>query len=362
MKKVMILAAAAVAAVGCTKISYETEQAPVMPDTSAPVILGAQTNVDVVSKASTVDQSKVLGVYVFKASAVPGDNSGSAADNALWVAGKRNAQYTWQTDAFKEASTSTLFWPAKGESTELSFACYFPYSASADAGYTLTQDLSDQSEAPDYAFAWVKDDGVARPADPITPHALMFDYKIAKLSLSIIADGTTVGSGTGIKMQQDGSGAGVVSVKVYGGGDDGQGFFKDYSLDLLTGTPSGTTNLTQGSPMTLKGEDKAGGTSGEPSELAYVDAIGYICPSTDTDLKSNGIVVAIEYNDGVSTQIYTAELKKGTGSLSGDAAFENGIVAAKNYKYTLKLGKTGITFTGQVNDWTDVEGGEVDLQ
>lgn len=360
MKKVMILAAAAVAAVGCTKISYETEQAPVMPDVTAPVVFGAQTNVDVQSKVTQMEDGYVLGVYAFKNATVPTSNGASAADNALWVAGKKNVQYTWDNvnSVFSEEGTSTLFWPAKGESTQLSFACYSPYSASAVSDYTLTQDLSNQSAAPDYAFAWAKAEGVERP-DPVSAHELTFDYKVAKLSLSIIADGTTIGSGTGIKMQEGGRGAGVVSVKVYGGGSDG--FYKTYSLDLLTGTPSGTTNLTQGAPMTLKGVNQVG-AAGKPSTLAYVDAIGYICPSDDANLKSGGIVVAIEYNDGVSTQIYTAELKNGTGSLSGDAAFENGIVAAKNYKYTLKLGKTGITFTGQVNDWTDVEGGEVDLQ
>ena len=359
MKKVMILAAAAVAAVGCTKISYETEQAPVMPDVTAPVVFGAQTNVDVQSKAATpITTGYELGVYVFKNATVPDDNSGGAADNALWVAGKQNAKFTWQTDAFKEETTSTLFWPAKGESTQLSFASYFPYSATAVTDYTLTQDLSDQSAAQNYAFAWAELQGVSRP-EPVIAQALTFDYKVAKLSLSIIADGTTIGSGTGIKMQEGGSGVGVVSVKVYGGGSDG--FYKTYSLDLLTGTPSGTTNLTQGAPMTLKGVNQVGAAA-KPSTLAYVDAIGYICPSDDANLKSDGIVVAIVYNDGVSDQTYTAELKTGTGSLTGDAAFANGIEAAKNYKYTLKLGKTGITFTGQVNDWTDVEGGAVDLQ
>lgn len=354
----MIMAAAAVAVVSCSKRTFDNEQAPVMPDTNAPVVFGAQTNVDVQSKATPIETGYELGVYAFKNSTVP---ASGGADAALWVAGKKNAKYVWNsTDAFIEEGTPSLFWPAKGESTELSFTSYFPYSATAVSNYTLTQDLSDQSTAPDYAFAWTKEEGVARPADATDPVALTFDYKVAKLSLSIIADGTTVGAGTGVQMQSGGSGAGVVSVKVYGGGSDG--FFKTYSLDLLTGTPSGTTNLTQVAPMTLKGVDKTGGSAGEPSTLNYVDAIGYICPSDNATLKSNGIVVAIEYNDGVSTQVYTAELKNGTGSLSGDAAFQNGIVAGKNYKYTLKLGKTGITFTGQVNDWTDVDGGSLDLQ
>lgn len=361
MKKVMILAAAAVVAVGCTKISYETEQAPVMPDVTAPVVFGAQTNVDVQSKA-TVSDGYELGVFAFANATVP--NSGQA-DNSLWSNGK-NKQFTWQTDAFKEASTSTLFWPAKGQSTQLSFTSYFPYSSSAVSDYTLTQDLSVQTSAENYAYAWAKLEGVSRP-DPVVAKELSFEYKVAKLTLSIIADGTTVGTGnSGVQMQSGGSGVGVKSINVYSGST---GLFQNYSLDLLTGEPSGSGDLTSnGTEMGLKGVDKSG-SIGEPSEDPYVQAVGYICPSDDSGLKdasaagTGGIVVAIVYNDGVSDQTYTAEINQKTLTSQGDDAnFKNGIVAGKNYKYTLKLGKTGITFTGKVTDWTDVDGGEVDLQ
>lgn len=354
----MIMAAAAVAVVSCSKRTFDNEQAPVMPDANAPVVFGAQTSVDVQSKATTMEDGYILGVYAFKNATVPTTNGSNEADNALWST--ENVKYTWDdlNSVFAEDQTSTLFWPAKGENAQLSFASYFPYSASV-ADYTLTQDMKDQSAAPDYAFAWAKAEGVNRP-DPVSAQALVFDYKVAKLTLSIIADGTTVGAGNaGIKMQSDGTGEGVVSVKVYGGST---GFYQNYSLDLLTGTPSGSTDLQQADPMVLKGTDQEGDVS-KPSEDPYVEAVGYMVPSTDAGLKSNGLVVAIEYNDGNSTQIYTADLKIGTGTLSGDAAFVNGIEANNNYMYTLKLGKSGITFTGQVNDWNDVDAGEdIELQ
>lgn len=353
----MIMAAAAVAVVSCSKRTFDNEQAPVMPDANAPVVFGAQTSVDVQSKATAVSESMELGVLAFTGENLP--SGSSAATGVVW-GDAENMKYTWQdAEAYKPASPNVLYWPATGNTTtKLSFASYFPYSDAGVSSFTLTQDMKDQSTAPDYAFAWAKLEGVGRP-NPIEAQKLMFDYKVAKLTLSIIADGTTVGAGTGIKMQQAGSGEGVVSIKVYGGGT---GFYQNYSLDLLTGTPSGSTDLEEADPMVLMGTDQEGSV-GKPSEQAYVEAVGYMVPSTDAGLKSNGIVVAIEYNDGTTQQTYTAELKTGTGSLSGDAAFANGIVANNNYKYTLKLGKAGITFTGQVNDWNDVDAGEdIELQ
>lgn len=360
MKKVMILAAAAVAAVGCTKISYETEQAPVMPDVTAPVVFGAQTNVDVQSKAA-IETGYELGIFAFNQASVPG--SAGEAGSAHWN-NANNLKYTWQTDAFKEETTSTLFWPAKGQSTQLSFTSYFPYSSSAVSSYVLTQDLSDQSAAQNYAFAWAKLESVSRP-DPVVAKELAFEYKVAKLTLSIIADGTTVGTGNaGVKMQADGSGVGVKSISVYSGST---GLFKTYKLDLLTGkTDESTADLTKGDAMTLKGTDQEG-DSGKPSEDPYVEAVGYIAPSDDSGLKSagatGGIVVAIVYNDGVSDQTYTAEINQETLTGDADANFSQGIVAGNNYKYTLKLGKSGITFTGTVKDWVDVDADDdIELQ
>lgn len=367
MKKVLIMAAAAFVAVSCNKKNTDP---PVTPEANVPVSFGATANVDIVESKAIVDvpTATKLGVYAFKATTVPGNNTGSAADNALWSSAT-NLEYIWDAalnssvGAFKENNVSPkLFWPGSGESTQLSFASYFPYQATAATGngvnaYTLTQDLTDQSAAPDYGFAWAKLEGVNRP-NPIASQTLAFNYKVAKISLSIIGDGTTVGA-SGIQMQSGGTGAGIVSVKIYGAST---GLYKTYSLDLLTGTPSGSTDVVKASPITLKGVDKAGAPTNAPSTNAYVDAVAYLAPSTDTGLKTDGVTVEIVYNDGTLAQTYTATIKTVPGKLTGDAALANGLVAGNNYKYTLKLGKAGIDFTGTVTEWVDVAGGEIPLE
>lgn len=370
MKKVLIMAAAALVAVSCNKKNTEPPVPPVPPDTDAPVSFGATANVDIVqSKASSLtlgtDLTPELGVYAFKAAAVPSNNTGSAADNALWSS-STNLKYVWNSvsNAYKEdGSAPKLFWPGSGTSNnELSFASYFPYKATAATGdgvnaYVLTQDLADQSAAPDYGFAWAKLENVSRP-NPIASQTLAFNYKIAKISLSIVGDGTTVGA-SGIKMQSGGTGEGIKSVKIYGAST---GLYKTYSLDLLTGTPSGSTDVEKASPITLKGVDKTGnGTAGDALEHDYVDAIAYLAPSTNNGLKTDGVTVEIVYHDGTLEQTYAATIKA-TATLTGKPALADGLEAGNNYKYTLKLGKAGITFTGSVTDWIPQDGGEIPLE
>lgn len=352
MKKVSILAATALVAVGCNKKPLEMPAAPVYPDMEAPVSFGATADVEVTpSKAqSAVSTSQKLGVFAFKADTHPTTNDSDEAYNALWC-GAENKKYTWQSNAFAENGTKTLFWPGTGtENSKLSFTSYFPYQSDGVNSYVLTKSLKNQSAAPDYGFAWASKDGVERPK-PVSAQQLDFTYKIAKITFSIIGDGTTVGA-SGI------TAADVKSIKIYSAG---KGLYETYKLDLLTGTPSGETDIKQANAMELKGVGQEGGVS-KPSNNKYVEAVAYVAPSTEEELKSNGITVEIVYDDGVSEQTYTAELKSDTGSLNGDAAFANGLAEGKNYKYTLKLGKSGITFTGKVTDWTDVDGGEVDLQ
>lgn len=354
MKKVSILAATALVAVGCNKKPLEMPAAPVYPDMEAPVSFGATADVEVTpSKAqSTVPTSQKLGVFAFKADTHPTTNGSDEADNALWCEAE-NKEYTWQSDAFAENGTKTLFWPGTGTAdSKLSFTSYFPYQSDGVNSYVLTKSLKNQSAAPDYGFAWASLDGVERPK-PVSAQELNFTYKIAKITFSIVGDDEgTVGAG-GITATD------VKSIKIYSAG---KGLYENYKLDLLTGTSSGTTDIQQGDPMVLKGVEQEGGMS-KPSNNKYVEAVAYVAPSVESELKSNGITVEIVHNDGVSDQTYTATINSSTNGLqSDDAKLANGLVEGKNYKYTLKLGKSGITFTGKVTDWTDVEGGEVDLQ
>lgn len=367
MRKVSILAAIALVAVGCNKKTFEEPIPPVTPDTEAPVSFGATANVSVVeSKATQTLGSGLtpqLGVFAFKAASVP--TTTSAAGAALWCAAE-NLHYTWASTCYKEDTKTTLFWPASGNTgDQLSFASYFPYQATAATGngvnaYVLTQDLADQSAAPDYAFAWDTLENVARP-NPMASKQLEFNYKVAKISLSIVGDGTTVGAG-GIKVQSGSTGAGVVSVKLYTAST--MGLYKEYKLNLLDGTTTTSTgNLDKTTPMTLKPVQKTGnGTSGDTFEKDYVDAIGYLAPSTDAGFTTAGLTVEVVYNDGTSDQTYTATINSTVSSLTSPANMSAGLTAGNNYKYTLKLGKSGITFTGTVTDWTDVPGSEITLE
>lgn len=357
MKKVLIMAAAAAfAAVSCNKQQNEPLP-PVQPDVTAPISFGATTNVDVTpvkADMKDLEAGTELGVYAFTGASVPA-NSG-AVGTTLW--GSANLKYTWDTDAFKENGTSTLFWPGSGTGNNLSFVSYFPYQSTGVANYELTMDMADQTAGLDYGFAWAELEDVPRP-NPIVAKDLTFTYKVAKVSFSIVGDGSTVGS-AGIQVS-DGSSVGVKSVKVYT--SSATGLYKTYKLDLLTGNTSGSDNLGSSTPMKLKPEDHSGnGSVGDPFEKAYVTAVGYLAPTTDSDFKAAGITVAVVYNDGVSEQTYTATINATATSLSGDAAMANGLEAGKNYQYTLKLGKSGITFTGKVTDWTEVNGGSIELQ
>lgn len=353
MNKVSILAVMALVAVGCNKRPLEQLVVPVMPDATAPIAFGAVTNVELTpSKAtSALPTDTHLGVYAFKAATVPA--SAATAPAALW-SNANNLEYTWNSavSVFKEnASSPQLFWPASGTpNSNLSFASYFPYSSTAVSNYALTQDLADQTAAPDYAFAWAKLEDIARP-NPIVSQELAFNYKVAKLTFAIVGDGDV--SSDGISMQEGATGTGIVSISVYGAST---GFYKTYKLDLLTGTPSGDGVLNASTKMSLKGTDKPDAGSG-----AFVEAIGYVAPSTDAGLKTDGITVEIVYHDGTSAQTYAATIKT-TDTLTGDAALANGLEAGKNYKYTLKLGKSEVTFTGQVTDWNEVDGGDIELQ
>lgn len=362
MKKVLsMVAAAALVAVSCNKQQNELTP-PVQPDVMAPISFGATTNVDVtpVKTTTQLGAGTELGVYAFKGASVPSNNTSSAADNVVWSSAT-NLKYTWVTDAFKEDGTSPkLFWPGSGTTgNNLSFVSYFPYKATVTgtgdgvSNYTLTQDMADQKTGPDYGFAWATLLNVARP-NPILPKELTFSYKVAKVSFSIVGDGSMVGS-AGIQATN------VKAVKVYT--TSATGLYKTYKLDLLRGNTSGSDNLDSSTPMELKPEGHSGsGTPEDPFEKDYVTAVGFLVPSTDTDFKTAGITVSVIYNDGVSDQTYTATIKAGVGSLSAPADMSNGLEAGKNYQYTLKLGKSGITFTGKVTDWTDVDGGSIELQ
>lgn len=338
-EKNWIFALIALTALSCSKRS--TEKAPREPER---VTFSATVNnlIEIAPKAtSPVPQSTKLGVYAFQGENLPADNVNNDADNALW-SGASNIPYAWNANSFVQSSGDALYWM---QTVPLSFASYFPYQSAGITGYTLNVDIADQSSAPDYGFAWAKLEGASEPTGAA---ALTFDYKVAKVTLTIVGDGTTIGT-NGLNSSD------FESIRIYTTASTG--LYKTFSLDLLSGATSGEENLTANAPLKLQGSEQAGG-AGQPSAQSWVKAVAYLAPSVDAELKSEGITVEIVYNDEGIKRTFISSIKEGSGSLSGDASLKNGIQAGSNYKYTLTLSKSQIMFSGVVADWNDTEEGE----
>lgn len=396
MKKILTVAAIALVAASCSKKPIDPQPAPgpAEVDVTAPVSFGATANTEVTTtKATTLGGATGslnvnLGIYAFKGAALPANPTAAAVAGVVWN-DATNLEYAWNNTAgvqcYEEKTTGSnkpkLFWPGTGTTgNNLSFASYFPFVATAAAmpagatdykayvkDYVLTASMSDQTTqsgktAPyDYGFAWASLLDIARPA-PVAAKALVFNYKVAKLTLIIKGDDTTIGDDAdGIKISAGGAtDKGLKSIQVF---STTSGLCSDYSLNLLTGAvAAGATNTTVSAPIKVQPVENAGQTT--PSVIKpYIDATAYLVPATaaalnaDATPANNGIMVEVVYNDGVKDYTFRAPINSTTvtNPSGGEKAdLTAGLEAGKNYKYTLKLGKSGITFTGTVTDWVNV--------
>lgn len=409
MKKILTVAAIALVAASCSKKPIEPQPAPGPGvDVTAPVSFGATANTEVTTTKATTLGGETgslnvnLGIYAFKGATIPANPTAAAVAGVVWNSAT-NLEYAWNgatgVKCYEEKTSGSnkpkLFWPGTGTTNNnLSFASYFPFVATGTAmpaaatdyqayvkDYKLIANLSDQTtqtgkSAPyDYGFAWANNlVDVARPA-PVAAKALTFNYKVAKLTLIIKGDDTTIGDDAdGIKISNGGAtDKGLKSIKVF---STTSGLFADYSLDLLTGTvAAGTSAQTdKNKPIKVQPVENAGNPSASPTPIKpYIDATAYLVPATaaalnpdGTTAANNGIMVEVVYNDGVQDYTFQAPINSTTvtNPAGGEKAdLTAGLEAGKNYKYTLKLGKSGITFTGTVTDWVDVvAGGEIPLE
>lgn len=406
MNKILTVAAIALVAASCSKKSTEPQPAPGPEvDATAPVSFGATANTEVTpTKATTLGGESGslnvnLGIYAFKGATLPADPTAAAVAGVVW-SDATNLEYAWNNatgvKCYQEVvpgtpsgSKAKLFWPGTGTTgNNLSFASYFPFVATAASmpatgkqqayvkDYKLIASLSDQTtqsgeSAPyNYGFAWASLLDIARPA-PVAAKALVFNYKVAKLTLIIKGDDTTIGDDAdGIKISAGGAtDKGLKSIKVF---STTSGLCSDYSLDLLKGTvDKGATVTDKDHPILVQPVENPGQST--PSVIKpYIDATAYLVPALAADLNSDatpanqGIMIEVVYNDGVQDYTVRAPINSTTvtnPSGGGKADLTAGLEAGKNYKYTLKLGKSGITFTGTVTDWVDVAAdGEIPLE
>ena len=406
MKRILILATTLLVAVSCNKITFD-DSVPATPDTAQPVQFGSGAPTVEITKANialgdgsngTLKMDRI-GIFAFRSATVPA--TATAAATALWHNSSNdktaNVSYHFFDDQqnqptskyYREEQQSgkspLLFWPASGTANaELTFLGYFPWVASATASapgmpaapnqrayvdnttFQLKADLSDQTiqtgktEVYDYGFAWATPLlNVARPADPANNRQkLIFSYKVAKITLVVKGedeDGLQVSAG-GAKDK------GLKAIKIY---SKTGGLCSDFTLDLLKGVvATGSTAATDTTPIKIQPVNNPGDPTATVPIKPYIDAIGYLVPVTGTDLNTdsdpakNGIVIEVVHNDGNKDQSYFANINSTTvtnPSTGGKPDLTGGIEAGKNYKYTVKFGKNGLTFTGQVEDWVDAD-------
>ena len=354
MKKILTVAAIALVAASCSKKPIDPQPAPgpAEVDVTAPVSFGATANTEVTTtKATTLGGATGslnvnLGIYAFKGATLPGNPTDAAVAGVVWN-DATNLEYAWNNTAgvqcYEEKTTGSnkpkLFWPGTGTTgNNLSFASYFPFVATATAmpagatdykayvkDYVLTASMSDQTiqsgkTAPyDYGFAWASLLDIARPT-PVAAKALVFEYKVAKLTLIIKGDDTTIGDDAdGIKISNGGAtDKGLKSIKVF---STTSGLCSDYSLNLLTGAVAkGATATDKTHPILVQPVENAGNPSATPTPIKpYIDATAYLVPALAADLNpdattlaNNGIMVEVVYNDGVKDYTFRAPINTTT--------------------------------------------------
>lgn len=400
MKRISILAVALLAAVSCNKITFD-DSVPATPDAAQPIQFGTGAPEVEITKANialgdgqngTLKMDR-MGIFAFRSATVP--TSATAATSALWYNSANdktaNVPYHFFDDGQNQATSkyyreeqqsgknALLFWPASGTANAgLTFLGYFPWIASGSAmpavgthrayvdntAFQLKADLSNQkiqsgkTEVYDYGFAWATPLlDVARPANPATNRQkLIFTYKVAKITLKIVSDDED-----GVQVSAGGTtDKGLKAIKIFG-----NGLHSDFTLNLLDGTVSaGSVTTAETTPIELQPVNNPGDATATPKVLPYIDAVGYLVPATaaalnaNSDPKENGIKIQVIHNDGKSDTPYTASINTTTvtnPATGGKPDLTGGLEAGKNYKYTVKFGKNGLTFTGQVEDWVDAD-------
>ncbi len=355
MKKTIIMAAAtALAVVGCSK--NQTQPLPLVEDRT-PIVFGATAGVDVTpSKANiTVDDdvTETIAVYAFKGGVIVPTTQTSADEAKVGD----NLEFTYDATSVYSQATPTLYWPSSGSADAMNFASYFPRQTTGiEADYKLTVDFADQTEGPDYAFAWVKEENVARPA-PVAAVELEYAYKTAKFTLQVKkADGDELfGTADGLGLSTEVTTKGIESIKLYSieTATGTQGLKQDYVLNLLTGSVGTGSELANSSAKAIEFKPTAVAKDDIAETLGYVTSTGYLVPVTAAN--TTDVVVEIVYNDGTEAQTYKGKITK-------TANLNSGIEAGKHYKFVATLMSSGITFTGSLVDWEEVDMGSTPIE
>ncbi len=377
MKKSLLLAAASLAVISCSKREFATD--PNVPDPNEVIFSSGATTVTPAGKV-TVDATKgsifeigdEIGIYAvldgkkidesdafptntnvqyknktYKvtsvASSTPYAASFTATDNdnkIYYLPGGQAynyyAYFPTSSVSGKTMSTSTYSW----EETNNNFAKQTSLFSQDGGSLAVTAALAYPGPMM-YAY-YSTADKAATNGGSNQPVNLQFKYVNAKLRLDIEMDAAA------------GSVEDITAIELYAA----KGLYQGYTFDLKEADEAAPAVVKQGSVIKLDGSSsglayqfqnlidlKAG--VGVISTKSHV--VGYLIPAENIE----DAVIRITKGSGSQVEVFKARLDK---SSSGEnvASGQNylpTIEAGKEYKFKIKIKKTEVQFTGTITDW-----------
>lgn len=384
MKKSLLLAAASLAVISCSKREFASD--PNVPDPNEVIFSSGATSVTPTGKVginndgkSAFEVNDVIGIYAVL--------NGKKIDESDAFPTNTNVQYknkTYKVSSVLSSSPYTASFTATDNDNkiyylpggqEYNYYAYFPTSdVSGKMMSTSTYSWEETNNNFAKQTALFSQDAVSlavttaaaypgpmmyayyNTADKAatngganSPVNLGFKYANAKLRLDIEMDAAT------------GSVEDITAIELYAA----SGLYQGYTFDLKEADETSPAVVKQGSTTQLDGsgsgnaalsyqfqnliDTKAG--VGVTETKSHV--VGYLIPATGIE----DAVIRITKGSGSQAEVFKARLdKSSTGeNVSGGTNYLSNIEASKEYKFKIKIKKTEVQFTGDITDWTPVD-------
>ena len=394
MKKTLLLAAAALAAVSCSKRPIETIKEPGLEPNAVRFSSGATTvtpskvttNPDLGKEQGTIfEENDVIGVYAVLNGKKLSDGDAFPTNTALQY--KKKKYKVESVDAGSEylatfkpnSADETIYYLPGGQG--YNYYAFYPTTEQngkeVSTNYTFTESTAGWcnqtslfTETPASSGTWVPTAGVAYPGPimyayydtedkalgngQVNPAVhLSFKHAVAKLSLDVEMDETA------------GTVNDINAIELFANTGLYQGFTFDLTkasetpATVVTGNTSGTLLDGTGSGSSAKSyrfQNLTKTTSGPTTTSAVT---GYLIPATGI----TNAQIRFTVGSGTNAQVFTAKLdKSSTGeNVSGGENHLATIEAGKEYKFKITIKKTAVEFTGTIEDWGLVDNSSTEI-
>ncbi|WP_281671287.1 fimbrillin family protein [Rikenella microfusus] len=381
MKKSLLLAAASLAAISCSKREMGTN--PYAPDPNevifssgaADVVPGSKVTVDQ-TKGSIFEVNDEIGIYAVLDGKKIDESDAFPTNTAVQYKNKTyKVASVEEEDPYEASFTATdndnkIYYLPGGQA--YNYYAYFPTSSVSDVNMSAST-FSYEETSNDFAnqtalfsqdnmslvvtpaeaypgpmmYAYYKTaDKAATNGGANTPVNLEFKYANAKLSLAIEMD------------QAAGNVEDITSIELYAK----EGLYQGYTFDLKQADETSPAVVKQGSANKLDGsgsgralqsyqfqnliDNKSGATT-----TSHVT--GYLIPATGIQ----DAVIRITTGSNKSAEVFKARLDKSTTgeNVSSGENYLPTIEAGKEYKFKIKITKKEVQFTGTIEDWVPVD-------